>query len=154
MKDLYAPWRSSYAVSTEGTKKENAQGNECTFCAQLAENNDQKNFILKRYIHCFVVLNKYPYNAGHLMVLPLTHEKSLDNLNSQARHEIIDATNFCIQTVEKILKTEGINVGLNLGRAAGAGISQAISICISCHGGMGIPIFYRHWLILKWSRLI
>ena len=111
-------------------KKENAKGDECTFCAQLVENNDQKNFILKRYTHCFVVLNKYPYNAGHLMVLPLMHEKSLDNLSPQARHEIIDATNFCIQTVEKILKTEGINIGLNLGRAAGAGIPSHLHMHI------------------------
>lgn len=130
MKDLYAPWRSSYAASTEDAKKENAQTDECTFCSQLKENNDQKNFILKRYQHCFVVLNKYPYNAGHLMVLPLTHEKSLDSLSAQARHEIIDATNFCIQTVEKILKAEGINVGLNLGRAAGAGIPSHLHMHI------------------------
>jgi ATP adenylyltransferase len=130
MKNLYAPWRISYAASTDDSKQEQTKKDECVFCAQLQDNSDEKHFILKRYTHCFVVLNKYPYNAGHLMVLPLNHEKSLDNLSPQARHEIIDATNHCIKVVEKVLKTEGVNVGLNLGRASGAGIPSHIHMHI------------------------
>lgn len=130
MKNLYAPWRSSYAASTEDSKKENALKNDCVFCTQLQENNDEKHFILKRYKHCFVVLNKYPYNAGHLMVLPLSHEKSLENLSADARHEIMDATSHCVKVVEKVLRAEGVNIGLNIGKASGAGIPSHLHMHI------------------------
>ncbi len=130
MKNLYAPWRSSYAASTEDSKQEHAKKDDCVFCTQLQENNDEKYFILKRYTHCFVVLNKYPYNAGHLMVLPLVHEKQLDNLSAEARHEIMDATSHCVKVVEKVLKAEGINIGLNIGRASGAGIPSHLHMHI------------------------
>lgn len=130
MKNLYAPWRSSYAASTEESKTEHAKKDACVFCSQLQDNNDEKHFILKRYNHCFIVLNKYPYNAGHLMVLPLAHEKKLDNLSAVARYEIMDATSHCVKVMENILKAEGVNIGLNIGKASGAGIPSHLHMHI------------------------
>ncbi len=135
MKKLYAPWRDSYAGATDKTKEENAQSHECVFCEFITENNDEKNFILQRSAHCFVILNKYPYNAGHLMVLPLKHTKNLADLSKEARHEIIDVIDHCMTSVEKVLKAEGLNIGLNIGRASGAGIPS-----------------HMHWHILpRWN---
>lgn len=122
MKRLFSPWRSSYASSVQGTKDPNAQPQDCAFCCQLSENNDAKNHILARYEHCYVVLNKYPYNAGHLLVIPYEHSSQLGALSPQTRCEIIEAVNQSITAVQKVLGAQGVNVGLNLGRAAGAGI--------------------------------
>lgn len=130
MKNLYAPWRSSYAASTDDSKQEHTKKDECVFCAQLQENNDEKYFILKRYNHCFVVLNKYPYNAGHVMVLPLNHVKSLDSLHPDARHEMMDLTSTCVKIVQNVLKAEGVNIGLNIGKASGAGIPSHLHMHI------------------------
>lgn len=130
MQILYAPWRSSYASSNDESKQEQTKKDECVFCTQLQDNNDEKYFILKRYKHCYIVLNKYPYNAGHLMVLPLNHEKSLESLSSDARHEMMDLTSQCVSIVERVLKTEGVNIGLNIGRASGAGIPSHLHMHI------------------------
>ena len=122
MENLYAPWRSSYADSTDKTKDATATSQECVFCQFLQENDDEKNFILKRYEHCFVILNKYPYNPGHIMVLPLRHEKCLDNCNSETRTQIMEIINYCTKVVQKKLHAQGVNIGLNIGKASGAGI--------------------------------
>ncbi len=130
MKILYAPWRSPYSASIDATKKEKAKSDECVFCNHANKKNDTKNFILARYKYCYAVLNKYPYNAGHLMVIPYDHVKDLQSLEQSARHEIMDATNTCIQIVQKKLECKGINVGLNLGSASGAGIPSHLHMHI------------------------
>lgn len=130
MKNLYAPWRSPYAKSLKKTKRETAKANECVFCTQIEEKSDTKYFILKRYKHCFVVLNKYPYNAGHMMVIPFKHVKDLASLEKEARHEIMEVTSTCTAIVEKALKCEGVNIGLNIGTASGAGIPSHIHMHI------------------------
>jgi|ERR1700733_11456029 ATP adenylyltransferase len=122
MFNLYAPWRSNYSQSTDKSKDENTSEQECIFCQQLQENNDTKNFILKRYKHCFVVLNKYPYNAGHLLVVPYAHAKSLADLDAAARTELMDIITATTALLQKELRAQGINIGLNLGKASGAGI--------------------------------
>jgi ATP adenylyltransferase len=130
MKDLYAPWRSPYSTSLSGSKKEKVQTSECVFCIPEFTEADKHNFILKRYKYCYVILNKYPYNAGHLMVIPFSHVKDLQSIKPAARHEIIDTSNSCITILEKELNCQGINVGLNLGRASGAGIPSHIHMHI------------------------
>jgi ATP adenylyltransferase len=122
MKRLFSPWRSSYASSVQGTKDPNAKPHDCAFCCQLAENKDLKNHILIRYEHCYVVLNKYPYNAGHVLIIPFEHASQLSALPASARVEIMEAVNTSVLAVQTILGAQGVNVGLNLGRAAGAGI--------------------------------
>lgn len=122
MKHLYAPWRSSYTEKTARTKQENIPETACVFCTQLAENNDEKNFIVKRFKYNFILLNRYPYNAGHLLILPFQHINRLDKLSENARSELMELTNITVQAAEKAFNAEGINIGLNLGKASGAGI--------------------------------
>jgi ATP adenylyltransferase len=131
MKNLYAPWRSPYAGALTKTKQEKkTKSGECVFCMQPQEKRDEKNFIIKRYKYCYAVLNKYPYNAGHLMVIPFAHVKDLQSLEQEARHEIMEVVNTCIQIVYDELKCQGVNVGLNLGNASGAGIPSHIHMHI------------------------
>jgi len=122
VKKIYAPWRDSYIKKTVHKSNDERKKDTCVFCDNLAENNDEKHFILKRFTHNFVALNLYPYNGGHLMVLPIAHKGKLDQLTSHERSEHIEVVNTCINILEKALKPQGFNVGLNLGRAGGGGI--------------------------------
>lgn len=130
MKDLYAPWRTPYSAQLNESKKEKAETHECVFCIPDLAQEDQHNFILKRYTYCYVILNKYPYNAGHLLVIPFAHVKDLHTLEPAARHEIIDTSTLCTKVLEKELDCHGINVGINLGRASGAGIPNHVHMHI------------------------
>lgn len=122
MKDLYAPWRSPYSSSDASHKDVTAPTSDCVFCDCINQNSDEDNFILKRYTHCIAILNKYPYNAGHLMVIPNKHVKKLTGLSPEALSEIMAVITQATSIVEEQLKSEGINIGLNLGTASGAGI--------------------------------
>lgn len=124
MKKLYAPWRAAYA------KRIHAQENDtaCTFCRIIATKDDSAEFILKRGMHCVTVLNKYPYNAGHLLVVPLMHVAQLHELTSEIRGELMEAVSYAADVVRKTLGAEGHNVGINIGKAAGAGIPEHIHV--------------------------
>jgi len=123
MKNLYAPWRSDYTTSTARTKNENAPSDACVFCAHRdTRDDDVKNFILKRHEHVFVMFNKYPYNAGHLLVVPYAHVGSLELLSKEARVELIEITTHAATILKDETGAEGLNIGLNIGKAAGAGI--------------------------------
>lgn len=122
MEQLYAPWRTSYTTSTARSKNDDAHSDECVFCAIIKDNNDAVNFVLKRNKNTFVLLNRYPYNAGHVLVLPYAHSGLLEELSREIQHELIDATTACVRILKTALKCDGINLGMNLGKAAGAGI--------------------------------
>lgn len=122
MKNLYAPWRSPYSSSEDAHKDESASPNECVFCRCAQEINATEHFILKRYKYCYAILNKYPYNAGHLMIIPYDHVKKLTDLSINALHEIMAIVTKATTIIETQLKSEGINIGLNLGTASGVGI--------------------------------
>ncbi len=123
MKNLYAPWRSDYTTSTARTKNEAAPSDACVFCAHYnTPHDDEKNFILKRHEHVFVMFNKYPYNAGHLLVVPYAHVGSLDLLSKEARTELMEVTTHAATILKNETGAEGLNIGLNIGKAAGAGI--------------------------------
>jgi ATP adenylyltransferase len=122
MKYLYAPWRSPYSSGVHKTKHEKATEKDCVFCLQFKEKNDAEHFILKRTKYNAIMLNKFPYNAGHLLIMPLGHHASLDKLSKPARTELMELVAKTTQLLEKELTADGINIGLNLGKAAGAGI--------------------------------
>lgn len=123
MNYLYAPWRGNYITKKANQDAANTEAEDiCVFCLKLSENNDAQNFILKRFEHNAIILNLFPYNAGHLMVIPLEHKKRPLELGMQARQEFMELTTKSIMILEEDLKAEGINVGLNLGKAAGAGV--------------------------------
>jgi ATP adenylyltransferase len=128
MKLLYAPWRSEYTTSTARTKNEAALREECVFCTQLQEDNDEKNFIIKRFPHSIVMLNRYPYNAGHLLIMPLDHIGFIDGLSSEIQSELMWLVGKSSVILKEVLGAEGINVGINIGKAAGAGIPAHVHI--------------------------
>jgi ATP adenylyltransferase len=122
MKHLYAPWRSNYVTDVVHGKNDKIEKEDCIFCANLADNNDEKHFIFKRFTHHAIMLNLYPYNAGHLLIISLDHKKNLEELSKEARIELIELTNSCINILTDVLKAQGVNVGFNIGKASGAGI--------------------------------
>lgn len=128
MKRLYTPWRSSYASNVQNFKDPSASSDECVFCSISRSNNDEKNHVLARYDHSYVVMNKFPYNAGHLLIIPFNHISSLEELPFQARVEIMELTTISIKALQDIVNAQGVNVGINLGRAAGAGIPSHLHV--------------------------
>lgn len=116
---MYAPWRHDYVTRKDKknpTVKE--MQNSCVFCHQLEQNNDDKYFIIKRFTHCAVAMNYYPYNAGHLLILPYKHCEFLKDLTAQERIEIMEVANASVLVLEQVMNAKGFNLGINLGAAA------------------------------------
>lgn len=130
MKKLYAPWREDYTVSVAHSNNPDTSPEACVFCNHFNDTNDENNLILKRFNHMVVMLNRYPYNAGHILILPHAHVGCLHELPQEARIELMELTTHSVEIVKKILKCDGINVGLNLGKAAGAGIPSHLHMHI------------------------
>lgn len=122
MKVLWAPWRMEYILGPKDT--------ECLFCVKPEEQRDRGNFILYRGEHSFVIMNKYPYNNGHLMVVPYVHVSSLDTLSDADMLDIMKLARFSIDCLTKAFHPEGFNVGINIGGAAGAGIEEHLHMHI------------------------
>ncbi|MEO0275551.1 MAG: HIT domain-containing protein [candidate division WOR-3 bacterium] len=119
MKILWAPWRIKYI---EGFKK----GYECIFCIKSKDKNDKKNFILKRGKYSFVIMNIFPYNPGHLMVAPYKHVPELGDLNKEEIYEIMELVKESIEVLKKVYSPHGFNIGVNIGKIAGAGFEEHI----------------------------
>jgi ATP adenylyltransferase len=117
---LYAPWRSAYLKSPQQAC--------CIFClAATQPANDENHFVLKRFEHTYIMLNAYPYNGGHLMVVPYQHVNALGLLPEAARCELIEVSLKAIDLLQQELKPDGFNLGMNLGgRAAGGSIPEHI----------------------------
>jgi ATP adenylyltransferase len=122
MKKLYAPWRSNYTTDTTRGKHDDTSAEECVFCTKLAANEDEKQYIIARFKHHAVLLNLYPYSAGHILILPYQHVKNMSDLSPEARTELMELITHSTNILKDTLKADGINVGVNLGKAAGAGI--------------------------------
>lgn len=122
MKRLYAPWRKKYVEKVHDMKQEKKP--ECPFCSQPQDMDDARYFILDRGKHNYVIMNAYPYNAGHLLVIPYEHQANLEELSDGARQELMTLTNKCVIKLKGVLGAHGINIGINLGKAAGAGIPE------------------------------
>jgi ATP adenylyltransferase len=116
MEALWAPWRMEYILAAG--KKEKG----CIFCSRLKQNQDRKNLILWRSETVAVFLNRFPYNNGHLMVLPRRHLAEIKELNQKEVKEIHQLTALSLKVLKRALNPDGFNLGLNLGRVAGAGI--------------------------------
>jgi ATP adenylyltransferase len=103
----------------------------CIFCeAEKNAANDEENFLLHRGAHAFVILNRYPYISGHLMIAPKAHLGELDAAPKETTDEIMDLAKRCQTALREIYHPEGFNLGMNLGRAAGAGIADHIHMHI------------------------
>ena len=122
MERLWAPWRDTYV----STPSEPAQ--ECIFCAKPREDRDAENYILYRSAQVFVILNAYPYNNGHLMVVPYTHVGDLEELNPATLAEMMGVAQQCVHVLRAMMHPNAFNLGMNLGRPAGAGIADHIHL--------------------------
>jgi ATP adenylyltransferase len=118
MEQLWAPWRLAY-ISKDPAAKD---GDECFLCRGLVANDDRRNLIVTRSELAAVVLNKYPYNNGHLLIAPKAHKGRLDELTSEESLELQLLIRRMVQAIERIMRPDGFNIGLNLGRVAGAGL--------------------------------
>lgn len=121
MKHLYAPWRSPYARGAD-KNSEDDPAQACPFCVQIKAGDDTKYAILKRGTTAYVCLNKYPYNAGHLLVIPYEHQAFIEDITSHVRAELMELIAHSTRIVKQMLGCEGVNIGINVGKAAGAGI--------------------------------
>lgn len=103
---------------------------DCIFCAYPNEDNDAENLILHRGHHAFVMLNRYPYATGHLLVVPYRHTCALTSLTQGEGAEMLELTQKSIQAIETASKPHGFNLGMNLGKTAGAGIAAHLHLHI------------------------
>ncbi|MBI2775378.1 HIT domain-containing protein [Candidatus Dependentiae bacterium] len=122
MEKLYSPWRNSYVRGVHGQKKENNAEEKCPFCEQYAANDDAYYGILLRAKHHFVMMNAYPYSGGHLLIISNEHTPGIEELSKESRAELMELASFATALLKKELNAQGINLGANLGKAAGAGI--------------------------------
>jgi ATP adenylyltransferase len=95
---------------------------ECIFCKALSSTNDEEAFILFRGNYNFVILNTFPYNCGHIMIAPYTHLPSPENSSLEALQEFLEIMNLSLKVLKEAYKPQGFNIGMNLGRSAGAGV--------------------------------
>ena len=118
MDTLWAPWRSSYILAPKTV----GQKNDCFICEGLAREDDRGNLILERSERCVVVLNRFPYNNGHLLIAPRAHKGRLDELDADELLETMETVRRMVAQLERRMRPDGFNIGLNLGTAAGAGL--------------------------------
>ncbi len=119
-KTLYAPWRIEYIL---GPKP-----NTCVFCLPETTEEDEDRFVLCRAQHCFVVMNIYPYSSGHVMVTPYRHVHHITELSTSELHELMDYVQISAKVLETAFHPHGINIGVNIGEAAGAGIREHLHV--------------------------
>ncbi|MFN2499376.1 MAG: HIT domain-containing protein [Pyrinomonadaceae bacterium] len=126
MDRLWSPWRSEY-IASAGDVDETV----CIFCKLRDEpDDDEANFVVHRGAHNFVVLNLYPYVSGHLLIVPYQHVGLLDGAAKATTDDLMDLTKKAQTALREVYQPDGFNVGMNLGKAAGAGIANHIHIHI------------------------
>lgn len=118
---LWAPWRFKYIENVNNKDR-------CIFCEKSKEEPSVKNLVLYKLKHAFIILNLFPYNTGHLMVAPYRHTSKISDLNSDEWIDIIKLLDLSVNILEDVYKPHGFNIGMNLGRVAGAGIEDHIHI--------------------------
>ncbi len=121
MKPLWAPWRMEFITSEKKV-------GSCVFCELPREKDDKKNLIIYRGKTVFVILNKFPYNLAHMMVVPYEHTHNFRLLREEQLLEMMKESQRVIEVLEEVYRPEGFNMGLNLGQAAGAGIKDHLHL--------------------------
>ncbi len=127
---LWAPWRLTYvqgdadkpSAGTDTVELPPGADPTCFICRAAASTDDRQNLVVHRGRRMLTILNRYPYNNGHLLIAPLRHKGRLDELSTEEQTESLSTITRLISVLEQSLKCEGFNVGLNLGRVAGAGL--------------------------------
>ncbi|MFO7897341.1 MAG: HIT domain-containing protein [Candidatus Cloacimonadales bacterium] len=119
---LYSPWRIKYIMDKKPE--------DCIFCLKPQAEDDRAHLILHRGQHCFIIMNLYPYNNGHLMVVPYRHVSTLQELDSEELSDLMNLAKLCETVLQKVYQPNGFNLGMNLGKAGGAGIESHLHLHI------------------------
>jgi ATP adenylyltransferase len=122
MEKLFSPWRLRYITSVHD------RGRGCVFCRAARSRRDRENLVLVRGRDNFIILNKYPYNNGHLMIVPFAHVPTLTGASPEALAEMMGLAVVCEVALRTAYRPTGINFGMNLGRSAGAGIDRHLHL--------------------------
>ncbi|RII29394.1 MAG: HIT family hydrolase [Geobacter sp.] len=121
MERIWAPWRMSYISNTE-------HEDGCIFCLAWESSDDQEKLVLVRRQHSLIMLNRYPYTCGHLMVAPVRHTAEMNDLDDDQVLDLIKGVRQACDLLRKVAHPGGINIGMNLGKAAGAGVEEHLHI--------------------------
>ncbi len=124
MERLWSPWRSKYIESF--SKKENGKESVCVFCEKISEHDDEKNLIISRSSLSAIIMNIYPYNSGHLLIVPNAHKASFEELTDDESIDVMRQVRTAIKLLRLTSHPEGFNFGANLGRVSGAGIYEHV----------------------------
>jgi ATP adenylyltransferase len=124
MEPLHAPWRIEYILAPKPAL------DESLFARIAQSSDDEANYVIVRDRTCFALLNKYPYNGGHLMVVPYKQTPDLHGLTEEELSDLMKLTRRCQKALTQVMKPDGFNVGINLGKCAGAGILEHLHIHI------------------------
>jgi ATP adenylyltransferase len=119
---LWTPWRRAFVEGNDN------RADECFLCLVPAERDDRKKLVLFRGEHVYVLLNLYPYNSGHLMVAPYAHTGDLGSLEAAIANEMMQTTQRSVKALQRAYRPEGLNIGMNLGKPAGAGLPDHLHI--------------------------
>jgi ATP adenylyltransferase len=122
MNHIWSPWRMEYIESHKEAG--------CVFCSAQEMEDGAENLIAFRSERAYVILNRYPYTSGHLMVVPFDHKPNLEELDPQTRAEMMELTTRCMTALRKIYHPEAFNMGANIGESAGAGVKSHVHIHI------------------------
>jgi ATP adenylyltransferase len=120
---LWTPWRRAFIESATADAQ-----TTCFLCAGPAAQDDPANLILLRAEHTYVLMNLYPYNSGHLMIAPYAHTGDLVGLDSSIAQEMMALTQRSVGVLQQVYRPEGFNIGMNLGKPAGAGVPDHLHI--------------------------
>jgi ATP adenylyltransferase len=122
MESLHAPWRIEYILAPKPVL------DESLFTRIAQANDDEANYVIARDRTCFALLNTYPYNGGHLMVVPYKQTPDLNGLTEAELSDLFQLTRRCQNALARVMKPDGFNIGLNLGKVAGAGIQEHLHV--------------------------
>ena len=118
---LWTPWRYQYLTRPPDPAA-------CVFCAAAAGSDDRESLVVYRAALNFIILNRYPYTSGHLMVVPFEHVASLEDLREETAAEMMQLARTSVRRLKAVYRPEGLNVGINLGASAGAGITGHLHV--------------------------
>jgi ATP adenylyltransferase len=128
MDQLWSPWRYQYVSSASSSNSNTNPAETCLFCRVIAEGaaKDRENYVLLRAARSYIILNRYPYSSGHLMVAPYAHVASLEEAETETLVEMMKLAQRCEKALRRVYKPGGLNFGFNIGQCAGAGIAGHI----------------------------
>ncbi len=121
MEYIWSPWRMNYIINHD-------QAADCVFCKALQEEDGPDNLVVYRGEWAFIILNRFPYTSGHVMIVPYAHENALEKLSTEARGEIMELAAQMVQILRRLYEPQGFNLGMNLGESAGAGVADHLHL--------------------------